>query len=379
MKKNVFVFLVAAFAAVISFSSCSKDEEQPATGESVLLVKLPTATSRAISDPVGSNTKTTITKERSLIFLLSGQSVVGAPYLISALPTQTGGAYRIEQVSSSINNVIVVANIPSGDLSNVQGLKNATAIKTYGYTSASQNATATVLDQTLYDEAVVTTDSDPASDGHTYKAATIELEAITARIEVRANAVTAAAGLGITDIKLLGVWINNYYPTHAVTTTQNHGNASAVWDINAAAPSGMTDVDYPTDVDEGTITPPTYNPNTEYYTKATDAAISGSKVYSFHVFPGDEVPHVILLVKGRYAANHFTAPYEYFLKYITINSYKTTGDGAVTITANNVYTISSIPVSADKLTTDPEMAKIDVAVDVDVKAWVLNEIKPDLQ
>jgi hypothetical protein len=408
MKKNVCLFLVAAFAAVVSFSSCSKDNDQPVTGDAVLVVKLPgAATSRAVGTPLTGTQETAITATNSLIFLLNGTSVYSipqdgptpaqSPYVITAADLNSNEAeVRFEQVPGSIDNVIVVANIPAANLTAVKGLTTAAAIKNYAYSIADQNPAVDngIVGKTLIGEGTVTSGIDPDAGNHTghdFKEASVHLKAITSRIEIGA----VKAGSGVANIELIGVWINNYYLNNSTAKTGapvNHASGNSVWTIaSPATGTATTAYTNPTTI-------PAYTA-TQYYNAADNTNVkldAGSKSYNFQLFPGAvaaagvyQLPRIVLLVKGMFDTGAYvetgipTNDLKYFLKFVTIGGYEISGTPVTQFLPNTIYKIGlgtvGITIKAENLTDIPEVAKSDILVSVEVDPWTLQVLDPVLE
>ena len=119
MKKVNFFAMLAAAALMTGVTGCSNDDnvgEGPGNGDATLVIKLPSNVvpgSRAVEDPVagGSDVKTAL--NGVTVFLLNGNSVVSRDEFDN--DEITAGYKRLEQVSATINRVILIANASSTD------------------------------------------------------------------------------------------------------------------------------------------------------------------------------------------------------------------------------------------------------------------------
>lgn len=344
--------LFVAMLALVSFASCSQSEDPQAASETgTIVVNFGQGGTRIVDDLVANNTAPDL--NNATVYLLQGTSVVGTHTLTTA--EMTAKRCVLEQVSGAVNKVLVVANVPDGV---TLSTTSANDIRNYAYTIASQQSTAGkkgVKHLTLMGEGTPeTVTPNPVGDGHNYKEVTLTVKALVARIEVG----TVKAGTGITSVTLDHVYINNYYTNGAKTGLAFHDETSNMWDWNAGAFPAYT------------------NPE---YTDANNAAVdgTGAKCYAYQVFAdaayaGDKIPHVLLCVSGIYEDGEvFTR------KWVTFNKYH---DGSAYITAmeqNKVYNLGAqITINAGDLTPDPEMAKIDLGINVTVTNWNVIAVTP---
>ncbi len=368
MKKILFL---AALAATVGFASCSKDgSENPASGDNVLLVQLPgNVVTRSVQDQVTTNSTTVLADVT--VFLLNGDAVVGTP-IDFAVADISAKYKRIEQVPSTVNKVLVVANIPSAESAAVKALTSATAIKNYAFTIANQNTGNGINNKTHMGDAVAVVDTDPVPDGHVYKKATVTLNALTARFEIGA----VKKGVGVESVELVGVWINNYY-TDGKATVQLNNNASTYWDMNPATSTSPATTPF------GTVTPTVpYVPAAYYDAYSPSVTVAaGSSVYAYHVFAGSNIPHVVMLVKGEYTTEQTPgAGDKYFLGFVTFNKFVDGGSPITSIVANTIYKIgvgsTGITIDAKDITPEPELTNFDLGVTVTITPWTEKVVTP---
>ncbi len=371
MKKVLFL---AALAATVGFTACNKDNgpEVNGSGDAVLMVKLPdNIVTRSVEASQGATTATVITD--LVIFMTNeGGTVLRVEELTGA--DLTAKYKRFEQVNPAIAKVLVVANIPTaGEKTTLKGLGTSALVKSFGFTAASQNATAGIEGQVLMGEATaVVTTPDPLDDGHIYKEAQVTLNALTARMEIGA----VKAGTGIASVELVGVWVNNFYLTNGAADATKYLSDNACWDVTPLT-SGSPAA---TDIFTG-FTIPTYTPSV-YHNPANNTEVkveAGSKVYAYQVFAGN-LPHVILLVKGVYDENFYEDGKKYFCGFVTFTSYK---EGATTVdafAANTIYKIGTgatgIEITPENVTPEPELNAYDLFVNCIIAPWTEKNVTP---
>ena len=366
MKKILF----ATLALAVMFTSCSKEDNGGnETQDNVIVVKLPNNVSLRAVEAQESATST-ITLNDVTVFLLNGNNVVGAPKIFSG-PEIFAKSKRIEQVSSSVNKVIVVANIPAGDMPTVIALTTETAIKNYAFAIASQNSGIAAVTRMGTGTPATATDLTP--DGHNYKAVSVELEPLTARFEIG----TVKPGNNIANVTLEGVWINAYYTDGAKTVVKTHNDADPVWLTTPLTTSS------PFNAAVGTVT--MTNPYTvpSYYNMASPLVTltAGSQVYAYQLFAGANIPHLILLVKGEYTTADALGN-KFFLGYVTFTKFTESGTDISSVLANTIYKVgvgvTGIEINAEDITPWPEMQLFDLGVTVTTAPWTVKTVTPNI-
>lgn len=375
-------FLAAiSFFFVLAVTSCSnsldEDNPKPGNGTNVLVVKLPenVKLTRAVETPVDGNTVTGV--EDVTVFLLTGQLVERAVELEQ--DDIDAGYKRFEQIPSQVDRVIVVANRAGETIKN---LVNRTQISNYAYSVASQHTKTELNGRTLMGEALVVDAVDPNPDTHLYKQAKVSLDAITARIEVG----TVIPGEGVESVKLVAVYVNNFYGNYPMANLGTYPETDPNWDLTVTGNNPGANIGSKDPI--GTITPASYTP-AEYMTPGSDEVkqATDSKVYAFHVFPGN-VPHVIMLVKVELKENYYEVDesgnaLKYKYGFLTFTKFKTgTGGYIPSMTGHNIYKMGvgnqGIPVNAKDITDKPEKGAYDLEIYIDIRPWEVNEVTPEV-
>jgi len=373
--------LAASIVLAIGMTGCSNsvDDEGPAPGktDNVLLVTLPSnaKSSRAIE---GSASGEVNDLNDVTVFLMNG-------YLVEkAVPFEEDDVkakyLRIEQVSSGVDRVIVVANNAG---KNILDLKNMDEIKNFPFTVETQHIGSGLDNRTMMGEATVeeTVDSDPNPDGHTFKKATVKLEAITARLEIG----DVVPGVGVADVELVAVYVNNAFGTYPQNDLIFHKESDACWDVTVPNDPGAN---IGSETAIGAITLKDYTPS-QYMNPAEPTLVKpedGSQVYAFHVFPGN-IPHVIMLVKLELLDDYYEkgdAGEEFKFKYgfVTFTKFNT-GSGYVdALRPHNIYKMgvgkSGIKIDAKDITDKPEKGPYDLGIYVKVEPWGVQEVTPEV-
>ncbi len=384
MKKVLFL---AALAATVGFTACNKNNEgtDPSKGEASLIVRLPdnVITRGTVEAPVAGASVVAAVSDVT-VFLLNGD-IVAKKYTFTADDKDNRYAH-IENVPDAVNGVLVLANNPlsGAELTTFNALTSAAAIKAYPFTIASQhNGSNIVTSQTLMGSTTTLTevDPDPVHAGRYYKECTVPLNALTARFEIAG----VRGGVGISDIELVGVWINHFYTSGAkATPVQTYAHDDAVWDVTGL--TGQT-VGTPSSAEFTGYTLATYpSPYGDYHNLADSRVIgtlNPAYIYPYHVFAGSNIPHLILLVKGSYANGYYSGADKYFMGYVTFTKFTDETPAEITSIASNViykvgHVETGIKVNAPDITPEPELEDFDLKVAVTITPWTDSYVVPGL-
>jgi len=383
MKKNL--VLAMTLLTAIGITSCSKSDDNVPSGkeDNVLLVQLPNnvISSRAIED----QTHQAATEVKDVtVFLMAGQSVVKAEEFTN--DELEKGYKRFEKVPSHVNNVIVVAN---KIVETLLDLNNATEIKNYAYEVASQHSVSGLNGKTLMGEGEIPLETvahpnpDPNDPDRKYKVVSVSLNAITARIEVGA----VCPGVGVEEVELVAISINNFYKRNGETVPVLYGEQSPMWYV-LEANSKIPGKGYEDAIGKIWFSN-SYDP-AEYRNLADNDQVVlhfDSKVYAFHVFQGN-VPHVVMLVKLKLADGYYEVgdngeKLQYKYGYLTFTKFRITDNVYVdAMKGNNIYKMgvgtTGIPVNAKDVTDKPEKGPYDLGVEIVITPWSENHVKPEV-
>ena len=394
MKKTK-IFALLAMTAFIFAASCGKESVvEPSNEGASLVVKLPlNMKTRAVEDPVAGGTNSgSINLENVVVFMLNGGTVVPHPdnvtYPTNGIEfdaTEIGAGEKwIELVPATVNRVVVVANIPSADLATVLASGTYSDIATHPYTLASQNLSISgpsglggIQDLTMMGEGipVLQSGTNPV-DSHDWKEVSIELKALTARFEI--GGVIPGVGVVSGSLKIEGVWLNNFYPTAAKVSPP--WTFPSAWTTTPAA--GVSDD--PDDFDNSivTYTFPSFT-HTYFFNIGNPLVVApvppGDKVYAFHVFAGNVVPHLIILVSGEYATGYYDGDDKYFLKWYTFTKFMDGATPITTVDPNIIYKVgvaTGIAINASEGTDEPELTEFDLSIIVTIADWTAKPVTP---
>ncbi|MCL2739028.1 MAG: hypothetical protein FWE30_06240 [Bacteroidales bacterium] len=387
MKKTIFALLVVLAAAAVT-TSCNKEVVE---GDGILIVRLPTAPSTRgqVEAPNSGQAPAFVAGDNLVAFLMNGNSVVYSEAFTLVAQDITNGYLTFEQVAPTINRVLVVARIPSAQLTAVEGLSNYSSIRDFAYALANQNATAGLASKTIWGETSTLTiqTPNPIDPDNIYKECTVELSAITARFEI--GSVFADPGKGLESIEVVGVWMNNYYADNSVVfaTTPLTYNAmtNVVWNTTPATTTSPSDTPF------GAITLAPYSHAAMHLAGTTSVnvpvapATVPNNAYVFHVFAGEncgvnEIPHIVMLVKGELSTGYYENDEKYVLGWLTFRTYREGSQDLLRIQPNHIYKVGlgGIPVKAEDITTLPETERFDLRVFIQIVDWTIHNIIPEL-
>lgn len=351
------------------FASCVKTDNTTKSNNNVVEVSLPdnVVYTRAIQDPVPDQTETAISNV-SVFLVNSGSNSIVKQVDFDAAEI-SAKKKRIEQVPAGADRVIVVANIPATETA-IKSVATATGVRNYAFSIEEQNNSTGVVGKIMMGEGVPATDTDPTPDDHNYKKVAIALSSITARIEVGA----VKPGTGIVDVELVGVWINNYYTNGSRSAVQLNPSSSTYWVTSPLASTSPSDTPFTPSITNA------YSP-TEYFDGASNLVelTANSKAYTYHVFGGN-LPHVILLVTGKYDTDYVVDGKEYFMGWVTFNKYHDGTDWITSMDNNYIYKMGvgtkGIEITPEIITPEPEQEDFDLGIECTITPWTAKDVTP---
>ena len=135
----------------------------------------------------------------------------------------------------------------------------------------------------------------------------------------------------------------------------------------------------------------TYTP--AWATDAANAAVTsqtGTKAYTYQVFAGSLIPHIIYKVSGTVSAGYKLAdgtgdadnPTPFTGKYITVKGYRENGSLISHFDEHKIYKMGlengGIEITPEKITDKPEKAKIDLIAAITVADWTTANVTPEI-
>ena len=179
---------------------------------------------------------------------------------------------------------------------------------------------------------------------------------------------------------MLGVWINKFYEDGSLANVTNEGSDASYWNTTPSTFAGggsFTDVDW-----GNSVTVPAWVDPVYYDDASDDVEIDvDSKVYAYQVFAGENIPQLILLVRGKYATGYFNdASDEYFFGYVTFTKFIEGSTEIGKVEANTIYKIgvgtTGIVITPDIITPKPNLEDIDLGINVLVTPWTEKTVTP---
>ncbi len=358
--KKILLLVVTLFTIV----SCSKSGDEPQNLGDLQTMELNFARTSLVNSKTVESQMNTVPPTISSAYVLfkSGSTVLRRyDFTIDDLSAiNTGAAYsqtvKIENVPSSVNEVEVYAN-GAVDIANVNNNQmSGTAVPMYGVTNA-------------------ITDGGVNADGHTLKICTVVLNPALCRVEVVGAISVDAATNGVSEVKVTAVYINNIKTSSTGTPLLAVGDEVAKdWksptnyavgsDYEKMYDSGLSDIGI--DMAAG------YHLFEQSTTETLEAEITG------------KMPHVILKVEVKDATGTLMPD----KKFITIPKFTVGGAILTTIEAGKLYRInisslSSLFKKTGAIITDPtdsypEAGKVDINCTVEVKAWDIVDVTPNV-
>lgn len=376
MKKVI----LAAFAVCAMFASCSNDEGNNTGDTKNLRIQLPdnfTANSRAVENLVGTGTTTDI--KNLTVFLMNGNSVVD----VKSFSTSTTFTFPIDiqNVSGSVNKVLVVANVPTADQSLLESKSSEADIRNFPFTVASQS-TAGIADKVHIGSSSNFT-SAPQIGTNNYYTVVVDLNAITARLEI--GPITAGTGIVSSSLQLHGVWINKYWDwtlsTPGIVNNPASGGSVDYWALPAGTPANLamsSQYTFPVNPIN------TYSPS-QYYDNAYNIVVDGTtNCFAYTLFTGSTgyVPQLVMLISGEYETGYYTGSNKYFFGWVTFNKFKNDvppNDYITAILPNKIYkAVGGIEVEPSWVTVNPNLGDIDLGIRVNIVEWTEVNVTPEV-
>lgn len=368
--------LFVAALATMTLASCSKSAENEHGGDgskTAFSISLPGAVETyAVENPQAAGPITPLYKDVTVYLVDGGSNATAYAWTDAEIKAREK---RFEQIVEP-SKVIVIVNagsvsLPAGPLT-LAALETtlgtlAVADQNNGaVTLAAEDAKGnavgdylSVQQVTLYGEQNTFTSETP-DDGHTLKKAAVELSSLVSRFEVG----TVKAGTGLDALSVEAVYVNYFVNDYGRSTNQS-----------------FTELTWP-----ASFTP-------AWATDAVNAGVTslaGTKAYTYQVFSGALVPHIIYKVSGTVSAGYKLADgtgdentaTPFTGKYITVKGFSEGGVPLTSIVPHKIYKMGlengGTEITPDKITDKPEKQNIDLIVAISVANWTVSNVTPEI-
>ena len=363
--------------------SCSNDPEIPEKNDNGIDVTLSITTNpltKALETDQDKKSAPIVDTKDLYVYFMDGattDSKVVTSYKLTTtqideIKKTTG--FKFTNLDPSVKGVYVVANVPK------EGVTMPTTPTTT--TLATINATViNIKDQQADDAAsVVLANTDKtvktsftlvaaATNGNLQYTVAVELTPIVSRIQIKKVSADATT---IANFKLLGVYIDNFYPQMTLG-----GDFTSIT-IQKAPNKETFDA-----TKEPYKTTNLFDENTSGL-EQNPFGLTTPKVFGYQIFPTtstahENVPYIILKISDIKTGTAATRNIPDGIYYVAVKAYKDkTSSAPVTkFSAGNIYTVDNIVVSENNIVTDPTQSLINVTVNVTVKAWESTALNPD--
>lgn len=379
--KSIFLAALAA----MTLASCAKDEPATTAGngneKTTFVVALPGAPDTyAVENPQAAGIIAPFYNDVTVWLVDGGGNAAAHVWTAAEIQAKQK---RFEQIVEP-SKVIVIANkydtdLTTGVVTEAQlrnalkalviadqnkVLKNLAAVDANGNIAGNYISVQQVT--LMGEQSTFTSVTETPGDGHTVKAAAVELKSLVSRFEVG----TVKAGTGLVSLNVEAVYVNYFYEQYGMSSYQN-----------------FTETNWP-----ATFTPAWATDNGS----ADVTSQTGTKAYAYQVFTGDMVPHIIYKVGGEVATGYKLSDGTagtFSGKYITVKGFKVGSavlSGSTATPSASVYPMKAheiykmglenggIEISSDQITDEPEKEKIDLIVSITVAPWTVQNVTPEI-
>ena len=380
MKFKYAVLTAVTFLA--AFVGCSNDDEKGGTVNNTpksLFLKISNDAPATYAEGPVQGAAPVVFSSGTLYFTDAAGDILGY-YTISTAATSTTNI----NITTLTGTGETIQNLP-GETKDVYVVGNTTGLPTSGNISVVKSkllqvySQATITNVHLYGTgtlpATPTTPAVPGVSNDLYSVSLI-LSPTVARLEL--TDITATGE--ITGFEVAGIFVDSYYSQAAMDGTVDAANM-IINGTNAPA------FDNETSEYNVALKGPIYDWYSPALAAVTNVAIpaTASSVWGYNIFAaagsagGSTVPRIIIRLKNITAtvSSGITFPGDQFL---TIRGLKSAGTALAAINAGEVYNIGAGVFTFDEtnLTSVPNMALIDVIVNVTTANWVPVAVTPDL-
>lgn len=401
-------FAIAALAATVGFTACSKDENGGGGGVTlpdgetkVLQLKLSKgAVSKAEVGPVADGTDVTF-NDGYIFFTLAGGEIVKVTQItndaaavdadgnsvgIQKLTSNAGkGGAQIPGVPALAKYVYIAGNLPSGVT--VPGVgSNISSVKDLAVSLKSQFSDDFGMSKvTLWSgDPRVTTGGDKLgeisneNDGtDDYLYAFVEVSAVSSRIEISSVLYDNGDDTDVvTKFQVDGIYVNNYYESMTLggaagdLTNNGSDNAETIYTENSTAYTDLSEYLYDADETNGVGT---------FTATPAKVAPAAGKVWGYTVVApakATEVPHVIIRLSDVESTLDGANPAFDGIQWLTVKNFidLDTNEALAKLEPGVIYTISAVKFDESHLTEAPEMLDVEVYVEASLIPWTTKEV-----
>lgn len=372
MKTKFCYLTLSVIILLFAFSACSNSEDPENvdnTKSKSVFLKLGKSTSstRSVTAPVADGSSVVL-ETGDLYFVNASGAILKHYTITSSISSPTN--INIGDANSGTS----IANLP-GNTEAVYVVGNTTGLPTTGNISTVKEFLLSVENQNniervnLYGTGALV---DPVSPSLIYTCE-LDLSPTLARIQL-ANITSAGV---ITDFKVEGIFIDNYYSKARV----DGGVSSTYFVSNGPDATAFNDqsTKYPTALKPAVYD--FYNPALSAVTKIAKPAGTGT-VWAYNLFAtsaGSTVPRIIIRLTNIVTNDGSTYAEPQF---VTIKGFKAVSGGAAltSIQSGNIYNIAAgaLTFKETDLSPIPNVGSIEVQVTVNLIDWTMVGVTPEL-
>lgn len=414
MKIHFKAMVIAAIAAIMGMTSCSKENENNKVdgidnGETTnVSIMLSETSTRSVAEPAGA---VAVNFKSGYILFTNGLGIItkvteitetepsatdkeaGTKVWLDHLKRENLGG-EIKNVPASTDKVYIVGNIPTGVDVPVLA-ENITAVQNRIITIVSQsNDDGSVADVTLYGDGQ-TLSNHPSVEGAKY--AKINVNAIAARIEIGKVSYFNAQGNNLlTSFSIDGIFVNYYYPQMSLAskvstarinnTAVDNTEANTIYTPTATGAYKTADLkklyDYDNDglgytsvsgLSKSAADPnDTDDKNVWAYNVLAPLTVDGTTVTEL------EAPHIIIRLSNiKTVGESIENPMYATTQYLTVKEFRhaTTKEVITNFAPGYIYFINDLTFNESNLTDIPEEEAITVYVEAILMTWSRQEVE----
>lgn len=372
MKTKLSYLVLLSMVILFGFNSCSNDKEtesEDQTKPKSVFLKLGKSSTSTRSEGVPIASGTEVILESGDVYFVNASGAILKHYTVTNSPSNATNINITEaQTGASISNL-------PGSTEAIYIVGNTSGLPTFGNITSVQASLLQVASQgdiekiNLYGTGILV---DPISPSTVYTCE-VTLAPTVARIELTN---ITASGV-ITDFKVDGIFIDNYYKQASVAGSVNISNFVE----NGAVASIFNNLSTQYPLELKPVIYDFYSPALSANTKIAKPAGTGT-VWGYNLFAtsaGSTVPRIVIRLSdivtndGSLYANP---------QFVTVRGFKTASNGTslASIKSGNIYNITAgaLTFKETDLSPIPNLSPIDVEVTINLVTWTVVGITPEL-